>query len=504
MTSLATRPSPVNTPMIARAKKLAALQPPASVTESTPVTRNLDATLALAEAPSVETIDAPKPRAKRPYVKRGPRMGKLADSLAKLGDFIPTLPTPAPIEPEQPQSRALRLIGSTRLGLPTAREFSPSLELVACEIDITPVTRNRAESFPILNDFGMHTGGARSYAEQLAHKRFLRDNFRQRRVDRVTQEIEERAEATRRYVYEGRLSLYRHALRQAGTNLGYLLSNDSMIAFRRDQIAERKAERDAKRAARAEAKTPVASNPPAREIDLATVATIVNAPAGKSRFDSAFHVAYFPPKPIDLATVVMILVAQAAYGTVTTYDLGVYTTPPVDPTPDMGKETPVTDTQEKPIMPIGWSESFTAQIKGAEYTVSRRDIPGLRSYKVENGRSDYDVDETNSGRATCSCPDYRARHADLPFTSGCKHIQALVAAGKLTNEFPKIEETPATQAATPVMETSDESAAIDLAEAELEELKAARDYLRGELRKADEAIALQEARIRLMLNPSPY
>ena len=41
-------------------------------------------------------------------------------------------------------------------------------------------------------------------------------------------------------------------------------------------------------------------------------------------------------------------------------------------------------------------------------------------------------DET--GRIECTCPDWRYRHAELPTSRGCKHIQAIVSAGLLADE----------------------------------------------------------------------
>ena len=61
----------------------------------------------------------------------------------------------------------------------------------------------------------------------------------------------------------------------------------------------------------------------------------------------------------------------------------------------------------------------------------------LRSYRVENASAEYDVCETESGRAKCTCPDFERRHKDLPYSGGCKHIAALAIADKLTNRFPE-------------------------------------------------------------------
>jgi hypothetical protein len=43
----------------------------------------------------------------------------------------------------------------------------------------------------------------------------------------------------------------------------------------------------------------------------------------------------------------------------------------------------------------------------------------------------YDV--TEGERTTCNCPDWTYRHADLPYSEGCKHIRAIVAAGLVSN-----------------------------------------------------------------------
>jgi hypothetical protein len=41
----------------------------------------------------------------------------------------------------------------------------------------------------------------------------------------------------------------------------------------------------------------------------------------------------------------------------------------------------------------------------------------------------YDV--TEGERTTCDCADWIYRHADLPYSDGCKHIRALASAGFL-------------------------------------------------------------------------
>lgn len=56
---------------------------------------------------------------------------------------------------------------------------------------------------------------------------------------------------------------------------------------------------------------------------------------------------------------------------------------------------------------------------------------GLRSYRIEraDARGDYDVSETPQGRPTCTCPDYVHRAREAGPGVACKHVAALEARG---------------------------------------------------------------------------
>lgn len=47
----------------------------------------------------------------------------------------------------------------------------------------------------------------------------------------------------------------------------------------------------------------------------------------------------------------------------------------------------------------------------------------------------YDVTQ-GPERVTCGCPDWAYRHADLPYSDGCKHVKALVQIGLMSNPRP--------------------------------------------------------------------
>lgn len=58
--------------------------------------------------------------------------------------------------------------------------------------------------------------------------------------------------------------------------------------------------------------------------------------------------------------------------------------------------------------------------------------------RIENAKGgDYEVRQGEE-RITCTCPDWTYRHADLPYSDGCKHIKALVQVGLMTQPRPLV------------------------------------------------------------------
>ena len=91
-------------------------------------------------------------------------------------------------------------------------------------------------------------------------------------------------------------------------------------------------------------------------------------------------------------------------------------------------------------------------IKGTTYSVERL---GIQSYRLSKEGSDsvYDVEWTAAKGATCNCPDFERRHAELQGQSeGCKHVKSL----RSVKLIPAMPTTPAKP--FPVAKTADEIA----------------------------------------------
>lgn len=59
-----------------------------------------------------------------------------------------------------------------------------------------------------------------------------------------------------------------------------------------------------------------------------------------------------------------------------------------------------------------------------------------RTVRLESAKGDvYDICQ-DTERVTCTCPDWTYRHADLPYSDGCKHIKAIVTIGLMVNPRP--------------------------------------------------------------------
>lgn len=83
---------------------------------------------------------------------------------------------------------------------------------------------------------------------------------------------------------------------------------------------------------------------------------------------------------------------------------------------------------------------LTVEIKGTKYGVETLTAADSGNRVVRISKADcegttYDV-EQGMDRTTCTCPDYQRRHADLPYSNGCKHVKALVQFGLIVNALP--------------------------------------------------------------------
>lgn len=78
---------------------------------------------------------------------------------------------------------------------------------------------------------------------------------------------------------------------------------------------------------------------------------------------------------------------------------------------------------------------FKVEINGKNYGIETFSAAGSLNKVVRLTKNDgtaYDV-EQGWERTTCSCPDYQRRHADLPYSDGCKHVKAMVEIGLLAD-----------------------------------------------------------------------
>lgn len=187
------------------------------------------------------------------------------------------------------------------------------------------------------------------------------------------------------------------------------------------------------------------------------------------------------------------------------------TIPPVDSSQAQTDATTETE-QDQTIMST--ETGFEIDIRGSVYHAipyPPRYDEKLRAYRLEKNGSDYDVAETLSGRVVCTCPDFRARHADLP-DSLCKHGQALVSAGMLAQrtETPQEAVAPVASATTPVSGNTPplvktaaaaiDNGKLDDLENEMELLLVRRAQLRIETEHNERLIAVLEKEIMVAMN----
>lgn len=89
---------------------------------------------------------------------------------------------------------------------------------------------------------------------------------------------------------------------------------------------------------------------------------------------------------------------------------------------------------------------LTVEIKGTSYGVETFFAEGTGNKVVRLSKLDgtaYDV-EQGWERTTCNCPDYQRRHAELPYSDGCKHVRSMVELGLIENIKPwEVTEVPA-------------------------------------------------------------
>lgn len=83
---------------------------------------------------------------------------------------------------------------------------------------------------------------------------------------------------------------------------------------------------------------------------------------------------------------------------------------------------------------------LSVEVKGQNYglTILSADetTNGCKVARLEkNDGTCYEVEE-GTDRTTCTCPDFVRRHACLPTSLGCKHVQALVGLGMIVNVQP--------------------------------------------------------------------
>lgn len=80
---------------------------------------------------------------------------------------------------------------------------------------------------------------------------------------------------------------------------------------------------------------------------------------------------------------------------------------------------------------------LTVEIKGQDYGVeSFTTCNGDKVVRLTKGDDTvYDVTE-GAERTTCDCPDFQRRHADLPYSDGCKHVRSMVEHGLVMNVKP--------------------------------------------------------------------
>ncbi|WP_406698596.1 hypothetical protein V5E97_06900 [Singulisphaera sp. Ch08] len=111
---------------------------------------------------------------------------------------------------------------------------------------------------------------------------------------------------------------------------------------------------------------------------------------------------------------------------------------------------------------------LTVEIKGTNYGVETFLAETTLNKVVRLSKIDgtsYDV-EQGWDRTTCTCPDYQRRHADLPYSDGCKHVRSLVSLSLIENVTPWTASEPKT---VEVVEAAHEEthAGLALAVAEL-------------------------------------
>lgn len=114
--------------------------------------------------------------------------------------------------------------------------------------------------------------------------------------------------------------------------------------------------------------------------------------------------------------------------------------------------------------------NLTIEIKGTDYSVSTflaaDNADRVVRLEKEGGSEVYDVTE-GVDRTRCTCKDFQFRHADLPYSDGCKHVKALVSFGLIRNVMPYGDE--AEEVAEVEPDTAEYAPAGDATQAERSE-----------------------------------